>query len=158
MQSNGTRDPLLLTCWKDIARYMGKGVRTVQRWEQKLDLPVRRPQGNAYKSAVVARAQDLDQWLTSRWSRRNGETTGRSGSAGQPALRTELNIAIETSRQLRAVNHELVREMSSTLATLVQNCREISLNGANDELQRKRDYRLPGNESGSPSLRRADHC
>jgi hypothetical protein len=23
-----------MTCWKEIARYLGKGVRTVQRWEQ----------------------------------------------------------------------------------------------------------------------------
>ena len=133
MQSNGTHEPLLLTCWKDIARYMGKGVRTVQRWEQKLDLPVRRPQGNAYKSAVVARPQDLDQWLTSRWSRRNGETTGRSSSPGQPALKTELDMAIQTAHLLRAVNHELIREMSSTVAMLVQNCRQISLNGPIDE-------------------------
>jgi hypothetical protein len=33
---------MILKGWKDIAKYLGCGVRTVQRWE-KLGLPVRRP-------------------------------------------------------------------------------------------------------------------
>lgn len=32
----------VFTSWKEIARYMGKGVRTVQRWEQDFGLPVRK--------------------------------------------------------------------------------------------------------------------
>lgn len=35
----------ILACWKDIARYMGKGVRTVQRREQQFGLPVQRTLG-----------------------------------------------------------------------------------------------------------------
>ncbi len=35
-------DPDLLNSWKEIAAYMGRGVRTVQRWERDLALPVRR--------------------------------------------------------------------------------------------------------------------
>ena len=41
---------------------MGRGVRTVQRWERELDLPVRRPRGKS-RSAVIALAADLDEWL-----------------------------------------------------------------------------------------------
>jgi hypothetical protein len=37
-------------------------VRTVQRWEQELGLPVRRPRGKS-RSAVIALAADLDEWL-----------------------------------------------------------------------------------------------
>ena len=29
--------------WKDIASYLGKGIRTIQRYEQTLGLPIRRP-------------------------------------------------------------------------------------------------------------------
>src|ERR1700691_4450004 len=32
----------VLTCWKDIAQYVGKGVRTVQRGEKEMGFPVRR--------------------------------------------------------------------------------------------------------------------
>ena len=35
-------DPDLLNSWKEIAAYMGRGVRTLQRWERDLALPVRR--------------------------------------------------------------------------------------------------------------------
>lgn len=41
---------------------MGRGVRTVQRWEQELGLPVRRPRGKT-RSAVIAFRNELDQWL-----------------------------------------------------------------------------------------------
>jgi hypothetical protein len=52
----------ILNSWKEIADYMGRGVRTVQRWEQELGLPVRRPRGQS-RSAVVAVAADLDEWV-----------------------------------------------------------------------------------------------
>jgi hypothetical protein len=52
----------VLNSWKEIAAYMGRGVRTVQRWEQELGLPVRRPRGKD-RSAVIALKSDLDAWL-----------------------------------------------------------------------------------------------
>jgi hypothetical protein len=125
--SRAQNDAILLTCWKDIARYMGKGVRTVQRWEQTLDLPVRRPRGNAYKSAVMARPEDLDVWLASRWSRR-GQENPSNGSIKQQ-VNPDLGASIQTARQLRAANCELVREMSSALETLVRNCHEMQCSG-----------------------------
>jgi hypothetical protein len=52
----------LLNGWKEIADYMNRGVRTVQRWERELALPVRRPHGRS-RSAVLALASELDDWL-----------------------------------------------------------------------------------------------
>jgi hypothetical protein len=52
----------ILNSWKEIAEHMGRGVRTVQRWEQELALPIRRPRGKS-RSSVVALASDLDEWL-----------------------------------------------------------------------------------------------
>ena len=54
----------VLNSWKEIAAYLGRGVRTVQRWEQELGLPVRRPRGKE-RSAVIALKTDLDLWLQS---------------------------------------------------------------------------------------------
>jgi hypothetical protein len=51
----------ILTSWKEIAAYLGKGVRTVQRWERELSLPVRRPDNG--KHVVVARGDELDRWV-----------------------------------------------------------------------------------------------
>lgn len=55
----------VLNSWKEIAAYLRRGVRTVQRWERELNLPVRRPR-NRSRSAVMALSSDLDSWLTTR--------------------------------------------------------------------------------------------
>jgi hypothetical protein len=118
-------DPaLLLTCWKDIAKYMGKGVRTVQRWEQKLDLPVRRPRGNAYKSSVVARTPDLDVWLAARWSSRTQVEAQAEASANHHP-NADLDSAIQISRELRAANHQLTHEVTYQLERLHQYCKDL---------------------------------
>lgn len=52
---------MILHGWKDIAKYLGCGVRTVQRWE-KLGMPVRRPVGGP-RPPVVAISQEIDLWL-----------------------------------------------------------------------------------------------
>jgi hypothetical protein len=57
-----TANEEVLNSWKEIAAYLGRGVRTVQRWEQELGLPVRRPRGKS-RSAVIAFKPELDKWL-----------------------------------------------------------------------------------------------
>jgi len=52
----------ILNSWKEIARYLERGVRTVQRWERDLQLPVRRPRGKR-RSAVLALRKEIDAWL-----------------------------------------------------------------------------------------------
>jgi hypothetical protein len=55
--------PELLAGWKEIAAYLGKGVRTVQRYEIELGLPVRRPAGKPCGSVVATRVE-LDAWVS----------------------------------------------------------------------------------------------
>jgi hypothetical protein len=52
----------ILNSWKEIASYLGRGVRTVQRWERDLGLPVRRPHGRK-RSTVMALVREIDAWL-----------------------------------------------------------------------------------------------
>ena len=52
----------VLNSWKEIACYVNRGVRTVQRWEAELAMPVRRPRGKS-RSAVIALRTELDEWL-----------------------------------------------------------------------------------------------
>lgn len=77
---NGVRP--VLSSWKEIAGYLGKGVRTVQRWERELGLPVRRPKG--HKSRIIlAYPEELKNWATpssSQW-----ETTQYGDLAAAPA-------------------------------------------------------------------------
>ena len=122
---SGPDHAAVLTSWKDIARYMGKGVRTVQRWEQDFGLPVRRPHG-ANKKAILARPRDLDAWVAMRCTSRmqDGKAFAelRPNSAARsrlsPADRCLLHMQIETARRLREDNHALLLEMRTALETL----------------------------------------
>jgi hypothetical protein len=65
----------VLTSWKEIAAYLGKGVRTVQRWEGELKLPVRRPYG-LDKHVVIALPDELDNWVHQRLRPRSNRPAG----------------------------------------------------------------------------------
>lgn len=115
----------VLTSWKDIARYMGKGVRTVQRWEQDFGLPVRRPLGSS-KKAILARPQDLDAWVALRCSSRTDVHADSAASTGRPCSSlslgalTALNAQIQTSRMLRSSHSALLADMRGALDDLKQ--------------------------------------
>lgn len=53
----------ILSGWKEIANYPGKGVRTVQRYERGQHLPIHRPAGKSV-SVVIAIQAELDRWIT----------------------------------------------------------------------------------------------
>lgn len=59
---DGAGSQRILNGWKEIGAYLGRGVRTVQRWETQAGLPVHRPKGRN-RSAVLAFAEELDAWL-----------------------------------------------------------------------------------------------
>jgi hypothetical protein len=64
-----------LNSWKDIATYVGRGVRTVQRWESHFGLPVHRPKGKE-RSAVLAFPEEISEWLH-RTPNRSDQLTAR---------------------------------------------------------------------------------
>ncbi len=79
----------VLTSWKDIAKYLGKGVRTAQRWEAELGLPVRRPKQEG-KSVVLAIPEEIDAWVHSHRQREPGDSA-----------RTHKQLRIENQRLRR---------------------------------------------------------
>lgn len=52
---------MILSGWKQIAKHLDRGVRTVQRWEG-FGLPTHRPKGKN-RAAVCAYSEELDAWL-----------------------------------------------------------------------------------------------
>ena len=112
----------VLTSWKDIARYMGKGVRTVQRWEQDFGLPVRRPLGSN-KKAVLARPRELDAWVALRCGSRAEKSSAnftvdtKARDRSLMAL-SSLSAKIETSRLLRDNNIMLINEVKAAVEEL----------------------------------------
>ncbi len=62
MADNNTQ-PERLSTWKEIAVYLDCDVRTCQRWERKLGLPVHRLDPDSSKTRVFAYKSELDEWL-----------------------------------------------------------------------------------------------
>ena len=98
-----------LNSWKEIAVFLGRGVRTVQRWERELGLPVRRVRRTEH-SPVFAYRRELQAWVNSRSAlpSQTPVTVGR-----QLRLRhSEIHgVAEETMRR----SQHLVRELGSLL-------------------------------------------
>lgn len=69
---NEERQSDRLDSWKEIAAYLGKGVRTVQRWEASEGLPVRRL-GQDRAGSVFAYRAELDEWWRQQSSRLSPE-------------------------------------------------------------------------------------
>ena len=62
LREKKAQPPEILSGWKSIARHLGMGVRTVQRYERQLGLPIRRPAGKL-RGAVLATKLELDAWI-----------------------------------------------------------------------------------------------
>ena len=63
MKNNVELEPSeFLGGWKAIADFLGKGVRTAQRYERELGLPVRRPAGKD-RGSVVALKVEVTGWV-----------------------------------------------------------------------------------------------
>ncbi len=131
--AHAVQQPIILTSWKEIANYLGKGVRTVQRWEVEFDLPVRRPDARS-KGIVHANTAELDEWLARRWTRRNG---GGNGNAvlmlNSPHVAKSKNFPhpellkqVERSRELRERHRELLEELTTTMETLQRHCQNMT--------------------------------
>ncbi|HEX4663544.1 MAG TPA: hypothetical protein VH196_04080, partial [Terriglobales bacterium] len=54
----------ILSSWKEIAAYVGRGVRTLQRYEAQRGFPVHRVAGNGGGGSVVAFTEEIDLWLS----------------------------------------------------------------------------------------------
>ncbi len=98
-------DAEILNSWKEIAQYLGRGVRTVQRWERDMNLPVRRPRGKS-RSAVIALRRELDDWLNHR--------PKRLLAAGDGAR----HVSLTELRQSTEVLHKLAADLAKSSAIL----------------------------------------
>src|ERR1700733_7635812 len=123
---NISEDSTVLSSWKDIAKYLGKGVRTVQRWERHLGLPVRRPVGASQKSAVVVYRGDVDAWLAARFSARTQQKSGIQANQTSRCARTTLREGVRTARELRKANHALTQEITASIRQLAERCDRLA--------------------------------
>jgi hypothetical protein len=97
-QDNQDRSQLapILSGWKDIAGYVRKGIRTVQRWEREYDFPVRRTHVGP-KSTVLAVPIEIDSWVRARDFQKSAHG------------KTERMLLLQSLKELRAEVQQLRR-------------------------------------------------
>lgn len=105
--------------WKEIANYLGMGVRTVQRYERELHLPIHRPGGQ--RGTVIAFKSELEEWITSN-SIANGLVQRRraldknTNKVGADFLRIDSEVALTFSGLALATKTEEKRRRASQVA------------------------------------------
>lgn len=106
----------LLDSWKEIAAYLGRGVRTVQRWENNLHLPVRRAPGKPH-SSIVAFKSELDHWLHNAHTISGRPQPGARGNALLlPLLKSDVRTLSQNLGRVEhssATHYEIIRKARS---------------------------------------------
>jgi hypothetical protein len=145
-----TEPPKFLSGWKDIANYLGKGVRTVQRYESELGLPVRRPAGKP-RGSVVATRPELDAWVSAspiREAFRLSRPPLDHDAPTAAAIKNRIDEMRRLSGQMLALRAEL-RGSVSLLRESIQSLRgELSRGRATHDQWRDTDP-LPALERGA---------
>jgi len=77
------KKPRVLNSWNEIARYLGRGVRTVQRWERELQLPVHRL-GTGKRSPVYAVVSELKFWMVTSAAKQDLNKSRTNGTKAAP--------------------------------------------------------------------------
>lgn len=126
----------ILKSWKEIASYLGVGVRTAQRWKRERGLPVKQP-GATARSAVLGMPSEIDQWLhgaSAGRAKRDAErpelsevvaTDSLWNRRSRPArLESEIETLLELSQLVAGQNHDAVLSKISTYA--LHECRAES--------------------------------
>ncbi|MEN6312247.1 MAG: hypothetical protein ABFD80_12000, partial [Acidobacteriota bacterium] len=73
----------ILDSWKEISHYLNREIRTCQRWQKDLGLPVYRIDDKSPRSKVFAYKSDIDQGLKDKTTR---QPLPGNGSHKKPPL------------------------------------------------------------------------
>jgi len=103
-----------LDSWKEIAAYLGRGVRTAQRWEKCESLPVHR-HFHAKASSVWAFKHEIDAWLQCR-NRAAGESAPNGDHSKRPA--ESLNPTLLAAAQTPIKSRLLLQEVAAGVGSL----------------------------------------
>ncbi len=125
----------VLSSWKEIAAYLGKGVRTVQRWERDLGLPVRRPVDQSDR-VVIALPAELDAWVRQQ---------------GRRVMPGATSMSVQQLHAQLARLHEMARQLNAKAQALVTATRrQLQNNGLSRHSRRGPGKMRPPEENGDP--------
>ncbi len=99
-ETNPVPDPDIVHGWKAIGVVLGRSVRTVQRWERELGLPVHRIK-TADGQTIYARKSELEAWRTTMDAA--GQSVGTASTPPPPNISTETTSPPNIRRRILAI-------------------------------------------------------
>jgi TolB-like protein/Tfp pilus assembly protein PilF len=96
--SHAAQTPERLDSWKEIASYLNRGARTVQRWEREAGLPIHRLQHEKLGS-VYAYRRELDAWWKSRGAQLESEAPSEAAGTRSIAVLPFADLSQEKDQQ-----------------------------------------------------------
>jgi hypothetical protein len=123
-----------LSGWKEIANYLRKSTRTVQRYERNFGLPVRRPAGGS----VLATRGELDAWVNANSIREADRLATSVSDSAYPTR--EIRRGLAKIIRLREQMFELRREVTKSIQMLHQSLCELQ-DGLGNSLTKARPMR-----------------
>ena len=114
LQLEQERDPL--DSWKEIAAYLNRSVRTVQRWEKREGLPIHR-HVHERASSVSAYKNEIDAWQKQR-SRVSDEITENQRELELVIERLRMRLLVKRMREALAIALEVQGRENATASQL----------------------------------------
>jgi len=114
-------DNEILDSWKEIAAFLRRGVRTVQRWERTEGLPVRR-HGHLKRGSVYALRSDIVLWMRTRQFGQNSR-----GNKYPSHQCSELRAHVA---QQRVILNQLKAELQMRWATVMSSWKQLQQSAA----------------------------
>lgn len=99
----------VLSSWKDIAAHLGKSVRTVQRWEIELGLPIHRP-NQRQQRIILAYPDELKRWAGVRRAPQRS-----SGEQATAELEKNKSLLMSRVQKLHSLTVSLSERTAATL-------------------------------------------
>ncbi len=99
----------VLSSWKDVAAHLGKSVRTVQRWEAELGLPIHRPDKRQQR-IILAYPDELKHWVGAKLT-----TAKADGGDSHKRLEKNTSQLAAQMRKLQALSEALQKRTATTL-------------------------------------------
>jgi hypothetical protein len=113
----------LLNSWKEIATYLGCGVRTAQRWERR-GLPVRRITGGT-RGSVIADAGEVTSWIGAKHGNSLDNVRLSDHRTLHQVLRTSVDEARHQREEMKTLR-ETRRAALDQLRTTIKKLRDSS--------------------------------
>jgi PAS domain S-box-containing protein len=145
----------ILRSWKEIARYTGASVRTLQRWEKDFRLPIRRI-ATKKGSVVFAFRSDLDSWFRARTQ--TADITVRDDHFRLMFMNSPLpSLVVDDVRKILDVNAAACELLGVERSQAIGNSATMfSQDSAEYDLEEWNQFLQAGASLGQRNLRRSD--